>query len=210
MKKLILLILFIPSFASAADITLSDVLGIFPNFDTNSTEDSTSIGDMLKLLGGSAILDQETTTVKDAETITPSSHEDYIRQFMFSSKESSASSTDIIEIANKIFGGDAKKKLANCISTEFSGVWRSGSYGEEVRELQKFLNQNARTRIAVKGPGSPGKETQYFGRLTVDAVKRFQTLYAKDILERVGLSNATGLWGPSTRKKANEITALCK
>ncbi len=213
MKRLILLVLLLmPVYAQAADFTLDDIIGILPNFGSVVAEESTSFSSLFNLLSSSAnSLEIEKTLEQTKNAIQTPDHVDYIQQYMFPpGSNDTASSSSVTDIATQIFGGKAKKKLTDCISAEFGAVWSRGRYGEEVRELQKFLNQNARTRIAVKGPGSPGKETEYYGALTVDAVKRFQTLFAKDILKPVGLSAATGLWGPSTIKKANEITTLCK
>jgi len=100
------------------------------------------------------------------------------------------------------------KKKPKCLSVKFSGFWRLGMRGEEVRTLQKFLNQNNVTNIK-EGAGSKGKETDYFGAKTYNAIIRFQNMFKKDILTPVGLTSATGYWGPSTVKKANAITALC-
>jgi N-acetylmuramoyl-L-alanine amidase len=52
-------------------------------------------------------------------------------------------------------------------------ILRLNSKGSPVRELQKKLNSIGFT-ISKTGPGSPGNETDSFGRLTEEAVKRFQ------------------------------------
>ncbi len=76
---------------------------------------------------------------------------------------------------------------------------KMGDSGQDVRELQITLNQNADTRIAITGPGSPGNETTHFGVLTRLAVIRLQQKYAADILAPVGLTIATGFVGGQTR-----------
>ena len=45
--------------------------------------------------------------------------------------------------------------------------------GDDVRELQKYLNQNGYT-VAKTGVGSPGQESSYFGIATYRALARFQ------------------------------------
>jgi hypothetical protein len=66
-----------------------------------------------------------------------------------------------------------------------------GIQDPEVREVQKFLNRNG-FRVAWIGNGSPGRETDYFGILTENALKRFQAAN--------GISPASGYWGPITRR----------
>ena len=80
-----------------------------------------------------------------------------------------------------------------------------GSTGEDVRQLQRFLNSDAATRVASSGVGSAGSESAYYGPATADAVKRFQEKYASTILQPLGLSQGTGNFYPSTRTKANEL-----
>lgn len=80
-----------------------------------------------------------------------------------------------------------------------------GSRSKQVIMLQKILNQNSETRVASEGPGSPGNETEYFGRATQSAVIRFQEKYADEILVPKGLSRGTGYFGSATRRKILEL-----
>ncbi len=82
---------------------------------------------------------------------------------------------------------------------------RLGSTGADVLELQKFLNQDADTRVAATGAGSLGNETSYYGPATAAAVSKFQVKYRADILTPGGLVNPTGYFGPSSRAKANAL-----
>lgn len=65
-----------------------------------------------------------------------------------------------------------------------------GMSGEDVRELQKFLNTHG-SAIAPSDAGSPGNETDYFGSLTRAALARYQA--------SVGITPAVGYFGPITR-----------
>ncbi len=60
------------------------------------------------------------------------------------------------------------------------------------------------TMVAQSGVGSAGKETNIFGNLTRDAVKKFQTKYG---IASSGDENTTGygLVGPKTRSKLAEV-----
>ncbi len=65
-----------------------------------------------------------------------------------------------------------------------------GVSGDDVRELQKFLNAQGFV-IAPSGPGSVGNETTIFGQLTRQALMRFQAAN--------GIVPASGYFGPKTR-----------
>lgn len=84
---------------------------------------------------------------------------------------------------------------------------RLGDDSSEVLALQKILNASPTTMVASSGYGAPGNETTFFGTKTFDAVKRFQTLYASEILYPQNLSTATGFVGPATLRKLQHIVA---
>jgi peptidoglycan hydrolase-like protein with peptidoglycan-binding domain len=81
-----------------------------------------------------------------------------------------------------------------------------GSTGNSVKELQKILNSDPTTKVAMVGPGSPGQETAYFGPATKRAVINFQNKYAQDVLVPAGLLLGNGYVGPLTMKKLNTIS----
>ena len=83
----------------------------------------------------------------------------------------------------------------------------TGSSGEDVRQLQRFLNGNPQTQVAVTGYGSPGNETTTFGPATHRAVAKFQELYAAQVLTPLGLMAGTGGFFNSTRSHANSMCA---
>ncbi|MEK7152188.1 MAG: glycosyl hydrolase family 18 protein [Patescibacteria group bacterium] len=65
-----------------------------------------------------------------------------------------------------------------------------GIIGEDVRTLQKFLNERGFS-VSTTGGGSPGNETKYFGPATVRALTKFQIAS--------GIKPSTGYYGPKTR-----------
>lgn len=73
--------------------------------------------------------------------------------------------------------------------------------GEDVRLLQKLLNRDPDTIVASEGPGSPEKESDYFGGLTQKAVQKFQIKYS---ISKSG-DPGYGIVGPKTRGKFQEL-----
>lgn len=94
-------------------------------------------------------------------------------------------------------------------SFRFSRPLSKGMAGPDVRELQRFLNAQGFV-LSEEGDGSPGNETDLYGALTVDAVKRYQRTYSAEILDPEGLSAPSGIFGPSSIKKANELMSARK
>mgnify|MGYP000993784590 FL=1 len=79
----------------------------------------------------------------------------------------------------------------------FNTNLRFGAVSTDVQNLQKLLNMDAATRVAVAGAGSMGYETLRFGPATLAAVKKFQAAN--------GVSPVSGYVGPLTRAVLNTI-----
>ncbi|MEF8846883.1 MAG: peptidoglycan-binding domain-containing protein [Candidatus Paceibacterota bacterium] len=92
-----------------------------------------------------------------------------------------------------------------CEGVSFDRPLKLGTRGEDVKCLQAMLNEKLDEPLAKKGPGSPGNETDYFGPLTKEGVKRFQKKYEQDILAPWNLSRGTGFVGGRTREKLNRF-----
>lgn len=71
-----------------------------------------------------------------------------------------------------------------------------GVTDKEVLNLQKFLNSHD-CPVSYTGPGSKGNETTYFGRLTQQALKLYQS--------KNGIYPNVGYFGNITRTKINSI-----
>ena len=94
--------------------------------------------------------------------------------------------------------------VAVSVSPVFSGSLYAGLSHPDVKRLQQLLNSDPDTRIAVSGTGSPSNETNYFGKLTEDSVKKFQEKYG---LAKVG-DPGYGYVGPKTRAKFAEAFSV--
>ncbi len=111
-------------------------------------------------------------------------------------------SDSIIYTPKKISQTTPQKYFAATIL--FNRNLRLGDKGEDVKALQKFLNQNG-FKLADSKLGSLGNETEYFYSLTKKALIKFQDTYASRILTSIGLSKGTGFFGPSTRMFVNSF-----
>jgi hypothetical protein len=84
---------------------------------------------------------------------------------------------------------------AACVGVTFTRNLTIGSTGSDVKCLQTLLNAKGYT-VATTGAGSPGAETTYFGQLTLNAVKAFQTAKGWTPANQVG---------PLTRNALNAL-----
>ena len=73
---------------------------------------------------------------------------------------------------------------------------RKGTRGEDVKELQKFLNAQGFT-VSLSGPGSKGNETTLFGIATHAALIKFQ--------KANNITPSIGFFGPVTRGVVNGV-----
>lgn len=89
---------------------------------------------------------------------------------------------------------------------KFTGTFTRDLYmdlsGEDVKELQKFLNNNGFI-VASNGVGSVGNETTYYGNRTADAITKLQEANPESILTPYGLTKGTGYFGIKTRNFVN-------
>ncbi len=87
--------------------------------------------------------------------------------------------------------------LAHAETCSFSGNLDIGSVGEDVRCLQKYLNENGYI-VSDSGPGSRGNETNLFQAKTKEAVRKWQ--------QAMSIYPATGTFGPLSRSGYQNIS----
>jgi hypothetical protein len=81
-----------------------------------------------------------------------------------------------------------------------------GSRGEDVKYLQIVLNSDSETFLREdEGIGYLGSESEYYGYLTVEAVRKFQEKYSEEVLQSGGFLRGTGYVGDNTIEKLNEL-----
>jgi hypothetical protein len=86
----------------------------------------------------------------------------------------------------------------------FTQILKLGSIGDEVKQLQIFLNTHG-FPLSQIGNGSLGHETNYFGQKTKDALIKFQEANLKDILTPQNITKGTGIFWIYSKKFANQI-----
>ena len=109
----------------------------------------------------------------------------------------------LLNLAAQI-GGENDYRSCSYVWTRDLG---QGAQGADVMNLQKFLNMNANTRVALSGVGSAGQETSYYGPLTAAAVSKFQSKHASQILTPLSLTQPTGYFGGSSRAQSRVLCA---
>ena len=89
------------------------------------------------------------------------------------------------------------KQIKFSTNFKFTRSLYVGMNGEDVKNLQVYLNNNG-FKMGVKGDlGSLGNETKFFGRLTKQALIKFQ--------KSNNISPAIGYFGPLTREVINNL-----
>jgi chitodextrinase len=82
-----------------------------------------------------------------------------------------------------------------------------GMQAPAVTTLQKILNQDSSTMVATTGAGSPGQESDYFGKATVVAVQKFQEKWGI-VTAGSPATSGFGAVGPKTLQKLKEVMGL--
>lgn len=73
-----------------------------------------------------------------------------------------------------------------------------GRTNEQIRLLQELLNKEVNAGLPLTG---------YFGPMTQEALKQFQLKYKEEVLTPLGLASPTGVFGPATRAKVQDLMA---
>lgn len=89
-------------------------------------------------------------------------------------------------------------------SFSFTLDLKQGDRGTEVMNLQKVLNTDSRTQVALSGVGSPGNESSFFGNLTKEAVIRYQTIHGLDGVQN---PSSKGRVDASMRFELNKVSS---
>ena len=93
-------------------------------------------------------------------------------------------------------------------SFSFNKDLRFGDIDPDVMELQKVLNADPETVVAVSDTGSRGHENTTFGASTKAAVIKFQNKYSDTVLAPAGLTTGSGFVGKLTRTRLNLLIGV--
>jgi ABC-type transport system substrate-binding protein len=113
-------------------------------------------------------------------------------------------SSEILDSIGWIKGDDGFRSeiIRDNMSVSFSKNINVGASGKDVRNLQHclmFLSEEDKDIFF------DGNVTGFYNQETRDAVTNFQERYDKEILIPGGFTKGTGMVGPGTRKKLNEL-----
>lgn len=84
---------------------------------------------------------------------------------------------------------------------EFKTLFKVGQSHPDIKKIQQVLNSDPDTKISASGAGSPGKETEFLGPLSIKAIQKLQVKYK--IANPGGIGY--GVIGPNTRAKLTEL-----
>lgn len=127
-------------------------------------------------------------------------HTVYLKYYSKTGNQSQTFSRDIGLIGST---KEIKSAPANYEKYVFKKTLKLGSRGEDVRQLQRYLNSHGYV-VARLGAGSPGKETTTFGSATRAAVIKLQEKNAVEILTPFNLRKGTGIAAKATIKYINK------
>ncbi len=83
-----------------------------------------------------------------------------------------------------------------------------GDQDPDIQELQRVLNADASTTVAIEGAGAKGRETTYFGPATQAAVIKFQIKYQQSVLALNDLPAPDGMVNKATRTRLNLLLGV--
>lgn len=115
---------------------------------------------------------------------------------------SSLATTTFMFTSQNIFGN--QNNVVSGQSFVFTRDLTVNSIGEDVRQLQIFLNSNGYI-LTQTGPGSPGNETTKFGDFTRDALAKFQNANYDALLKPNNITKGGGYFGLPTRNFLNNL-----
>jgi hypothetical protein len=93
-------------------------------------------------------------------------------------------------------------------SFSFNKDLQLGDIDRDVRELQRVLNADPATVVAIDDEGGKDRENNTFGTLTKEAVIKFQNKYSDTILAPAGLTVGNGFVGKLTRTRLNLLIGV--
>lgn len=146
-------------------------------------------------LGKLVVNDVSGTSVSDTDTVSGTKYYYAVRAVDPAGNES----TNAVQVSVTASGVFTGKTLLPSQATKLAILRKltMGSNGDDVKTLQAALLK--------EGVYPEGLITGYFGKLTKQAVIRFQEKYTDEILKPNGLDYGTGIVGPSTRAKLNKL-----